>query len=131
MFNTTTNEKAADSKLDIYIFYLEEQEINDDWDEGYHAVHIASKEKIGGNWKGQSSNKIKLDILVPGLDLEQHNDAELELRFYSNNGNTWQFDFILEIEYVDEAGKTKKISKEYKNQRLSQFSYKIEKKIFE
>lgn len=130
-FNTTANDKAKDSYLDISFYYLEEDSTYDDFGDGVVARQFASKEKIGGYWAVNSLNTVKLNLLVQKFDIEQHNDMKMELYFHTKNNDVWEFDYTVDMVYSDENGKIKTYKKEYTHQRLSQFSYNIKSNFME
>jgi hypothetical protein len=110
-FNTTTNDKDHDTYLDVYLEYHDYEDNTD--------YYIAKKTGIGGHWNDHSSNTVTLD-LAGKYDLENYKNAFLKLHISPNGNDKWEFDYIVNVTYVDENGNSKTLTKEYKGKVLTQ-----------
>ena len=110
-FNTTTNDKDHDTYLDVYLNFHDYQDNTD--------YYIAKKTGIGGHWNDHSSNVITLD-LSGKYDLENYKNAFMKLHISPNGNDKWEFDYIVNITYVDENNNSRTLTKEYKGKVLTQ-----------
>ncbi|MDN3657839.1 hypothetical protein QWZ08_19460 [Ferruginibacter paludis] len=110
-FNTTSNDKDHDTYLDVYLNYHDYQDNTD--------YYVAKKNGIGGHWNNGSSNNVTLDM-AGKLDLEQHRDALIKLHISPNGNDKWEFDYTVNIVYVDEDGNARTLTKEFKGKILTQ-----------
>jgi hypothetical protein len=95
MFDTTTNNKKQDTKLDVYLKNQNGQEVGkSEGNEGFwdkHSTHIAMLQIEG--------NPTKAEV--------EH--GSVSLTFHPDGGNTWKFNYRVTLKFSDGSSITKKV----------------------
>ena len=120
-FNTTTNDKDHDTYLSVY-FNTHDYADNVDY-------FLAKKEGIGGHWNNNSVNTVTLD-LAGEYDLENYKNAFFRLTISPNGNDKWEFNYTVNVTYVDENNQSHTITKEFAGKILTQDNTTLSDPLF-
>jgi hypothetical protein len=87
VFDTTTNNKNADTCLDVSVY-------------NNVGVLIAQKNCVTGHWNNNSTNSVVLD-LKNGLDKSQVPAGSVRLDIHPNGNDKWEFNYHIDIFWSD------------------------------
>ena len=88
-FDTTTNDKDHDTRLDVRVF-------------NNRGTLIAQKTGITGKYEDHSSNSVVLD-LSNNLEKKDVPAGRIALAIHPNGNDKWEFNYTLEITYSDNS----------------------------
>jgi hypothetical protein len=103
-FTTTNNDKDHDTYLYVAL-NTHDYRFNADY-------YLAKKDAIGGHWNNGSVNTVTLDM-AGRHDLEQISNASIRLVISPNGSDKWEFNYKVDIIYLDEQGVTRTLTKDF------------------
>jgi hypothetical protein len=94
-FDTTTDHKKQDTKLDVYLKNRDGQE-------------VGKSEGNEGLWDKHSTHIVMLQIEGNPTKAEVEHGS-LSLTFHPNGGNTWKFNYKVTLKFSDGSSIMKKV----------------------
>jgi len=108
-FDTTTNDKDHDTKLDVSVF-------------NNKGVLIAQKTGIEGHWNDHTSAVVTLD-LKNALGRSKVPSGRVDLAIHPNGNDKWEFNYHIDITFsADAQGNNEVIEKPFTGKVLTQDS---------
>jgi hypothetical protein len=95
-FDTTSDDKNADSKLDVYVKTSEGQE-------------VAKSEGNAGHWGNNSSHTITLQVEGNRTNGEVANGS-VTLTFHPRGADKWEFNYKVTLKFSDDSVITKEFN---------------------